>query len=47
MEEGEEDDVSELTTKSQETKLTKMKDNITDIEDKLEASEKENVMLQK
>ena len=47
VEEGEEDDVSDLTTKSQETKVTKLQENITDIEGKLAASIKENADLQK
>ena len=41
------DDVSELTTKSQETKLTKTQESITDMEGKLAATAEENLKLQK
>ena len=46
-EEEVEDDVSDLTTKSQETKLTKMQESFADMEGKLEASVKENEKLPK
>ena len=46
-EEGAEDDVSDLTTKSQDTKLTKMQESIASMEGKLAASLEENEKLQK
>ena len=44
-EDGEEDDVSELTTKSQDTKLTKMQESITYMESKLATTTKQNLLL--
>ena len=44
---GVEDDVSDLTTKSQDTKLTKMQESITNMEGKLAATVEENEKLQK